>query len=569
MFAVHTDGQSALELLYFVEAGDPDRDPLVWFRSKRYDVSCPENFTLEYQVVSRSRVIYQQAIPADTFYGALGDTVAFWLRFASQSAQFSLPEKSLERIVSGSQIAAAVTFSGDHPHYGHRYYGKAFHDHFPPNFLWTVEALCLQNRLPWARRIVEHLFTYVLTDEGRFVYRQGNDELPGASACEYAQLLWLLQRYADVLALPSTYKDQLYGMGEYLLSHLRPCEEASGGLLIYMCAEADSNTRVHAYINNNLWCVRGLSALADLCKRFGEDGEKYREQAVQIYVTILRVLNKQDVYDPRFGALPPFRVGYTAAPQTLSACRDTFSPMTDEEYAAYVRWIDMREQGDAEQEYTENNYANYRYYPEMLGTMLLPKPYADGVKALRENLGGELLCMTRFMRHLDDWPVLHYARFLLENGYIDKYLTLLYAHACHHGRPDLMCYYEQVSPVGKVHAEDCVPSLLTVPTMVAWQFAYETVDNERLSLLAGIPKAWYAEGFAVKDLGVSFGTVDITAHSKEVTIAFSQVPTKTVSLVLRHCDTVTVIDGGEFVDSQEGNVLILKQGVSSIRLKFE
>lgn len=566
LFSVHADDREVLEFLYFVEPGDTNRDPVVWIREKRYPRRDPSAYTVFYSLVSRSRVIPYHAIPAQTFQDALADTVAYWLRFSSQGAQFDLPEKQLERIVAGTQMACAVTFTGDHPHYGHRYYGKEIHDHFPPNFLWTLESCCVQNRLPWARRIVQYLFAYALTDEGRFVYRQGNEELFGASACEYAQLLWLLDRYADALRLDVDYAEQLRGMGGYLLSHMHPCDEIGGKPLIYMCAEADSNTRVHAYINNNLWCVRGLRALASLLARFGEDGTEFGVQAELLHAAVLCLLEKESEWDDRFGTLPPFRVGYTAKPATLSACRETFSPMTDAEYAQYARWIDMRKQGDATQEYTENNYANYRYYPEMLGSMLLPPEHAAGVMSLRENLGGELLCMTRFLSHLDDWPVLHYARFLLESGHVDKYLTLLYAHACHHGIPDLMCYYEQVSPAGKVHAEDCVPSLLTVPIMAAWMFAYERMSDNTLVLLGGIPKAWYAEGFAVKGLGTSFGTVSVTADAQNVSITFSKAPEKPVALVLRHRSVVQVTGGEEYVLSQKGNTLTLKAGVTPIRL---
>lgn len=566
IFSVHADDHEVLEFLYFVEPGDANRDPVVWIREKRYPRQDPSAYTVAYSLVSRSRVIPYHGIPAQTFQDALADTVAYWLRFAAQGAQFELPEKQLERIVAGTQMACAVTFTGDHPHYGHRYYGKEIHDHFPPNFLWALESCCVQNRWPWARRIVQYLFAYALTDEGRFVYRQGNEELFGASACEYAQLLWLLDRYADVLRLDTDYTEQLRGMGDYLLSHMHPCDTIGGQPLIYMCAEADSNTRVHAYINNNLWCVHGLRALASLLERFGEDGTVFRTRAESLYAAVLCLLEKESAQDDRFGILPPFRVGYTAKPATLSACRETFSPMTEEEYAQYARWIDMRNQGDAAQEYTENNYANYRYYPEMLGSMLLPPEHAAGVMSLRENLGGELLCMTRFLSHLDDWPVLHYARFLLENGHIEKYLTLLYAHACHHGIPDLMCYYEQVSPAGKVHAEDCVPSLLTVPIMTAWMFAYERMCDNTLVLLGGIPKAWYAEGFAVKGLGTSFGTVDITADAQNVSVTFSQAPVKPVLLVLRHCGVVQVADGEDYVVSQEGNTLTLKAGIAHIQL---
>jgi hypothetical protein len=234
--------------------------------------------------------------------------------------------------------------------------------------------------------------------------------------------------------------------------------------------------------------------------------------------------------------------------------------MGDEEYEKYARCINMREQGDAVQEYTENCYANYRYYPEMLGSLLLPEELAGGVLTLRENLGGELLGMTRFMGHLDDWPVLHCARYLLETGRTEKFLTLLYAHACHHGRPELGCYYEQVDIRGQVMAEDCIPSLLTVPIMTAWMFAFESTGEKRLSLLSGIPAAWYEAGFSARGVGLSFGQVDISASSERIKLRFSEAPGAPFRLVLRHRRGVSpenIAEGGAQILAFEGNVLVL------------
>lgn len=109
----------------------------------------------------------------------------------------------------------------------------------------------------------------------------------------------------------------------------------------------------------------------------------------------------------------------------------------------------------------------------------------------------------------------HYARYLLETGRIDKYLLLLYAHTAHHGNPDLMIYYEQVSADGRVMASDVVPSLLTIPLMVAWMFAFEPMDKPVLQLLRAVPKAWFRKGFSVKRVGTSRGVIDLSVAVRD------------------------------------------------------
>lgn len=250
-----------------MEPGDPDRDTIVWIRTKRYGLSAPEAYIISYRIAALSRPVARRRIHEDTFLTALADTAAFWLKFRRRGAQIHIPVKELERVVNGTQMFCAATFSGNHAHYGHRNYGEGVHDNFPPNYAWTLEMCMLYGRTSWAKGIWHHLLTYLLTDEGRFVYRQGEDELFGASAAEYGQLLFLANRYRsqmDGAGWEADIWEKLIGLGRVLLDNCRECEEAGGRVLILMCAEADTNTRIHAYLNNNLWGIRGLRALSEL-----------------------------------------------------------------------------------------------------------------------------------------------------------------------------------------------------------------------------------------------------------------------------------------------------------------
>jgi hypothetical protein len=467
-------------------------------------------------------------------------------------------------------ISARTTFTGPRPHYGHKYYGKELHDNFPPNYIWAIEASILTGHAKWAKEIFEHLINYGLTDEGKFCYRQGA-LISGASATEYGMVLWLVNRYRKVLLdnEPDTETvEKLRGMGNIIISHLIPCSEFDGLRLIKMCAEADNNVRVNVYLNNNLWSIRGLEALYEIC-----GDQNYKNSADIIRQNINIMLDKYSVKDSEFGDVPPFRFGYPAIPYTLSNCKTHLLPESEEAREKYFYTVKGRRDFDVtDQEITENTYANYRYYPESLSAMLLPENYANGILKMRDNLGGNLLEMVRFRSWIDNWPVINYARFLLETERIDKYLLLLYAHTQHHGHPNLMCYYEQIKLFGKVSANDCVPSLLTTPILTAWMFAYETVNDGTLRLLSAIPPEWFDCGFTAERIGTSTGSVDLNYSSKCLEISFDSTTTKEVEVYLSCVDVISsdgILEGNEFISRIENNKIILKSGISRAKIRIK
>ncbi len=573
VFSVHTDGKDVLEFLYFVEAGDTGKEPVAYIRAKQYKIENPSEFSVSYRIASQSRTAPVRLIAEDTFLSALSDTVIFWSAFDEEGVRCVFPEKTLQNVTEGTMITLATTFTGDHAHYGHRIYGEEFHDNFPPNYIWGLEAACLSGRTAWAKRIFRHMLQYVIGESGRFFYRQGEDELYGASAEEYGQLLFVICRYAKMLGFSEWSKRdfmKIMRLGDVILSHVVACDEFDGMRLIKMCAEADTNTRVHVYLNNNLWGIRGLSALSTLLSLGGfEEGAKaFKEEADALLKNTL-TLTKKYSEESRFGLLPPFRFGYTAKPETLSICDDTFSEMSEEEKKAYFVPSFMRDLGADGQDLTENTYANYRYYPEMLSAMYLPRENAEAIINMRENLGGDYMGMVRFMEHLDDWPAVHLARYLLETEKIDKYLLLLYAHTCHHGHPDLMCYYEQVLPGVKPVLNDCVPSLLTSPIMTLWMFAYETVQDRKLSLLRAVPASWFKKGFSVKNIGYSEGCIDISLQDNTLSLRFSSETQKETEIVWRGKEKLEekdIISGAEYVSSVEGNRIYLKDGITKAEI---
>ncbi len=575
VYSVHTDGKTVLEFMYFVEAGDTGKEPVAYIRTKKYQLESPSEALTSYRIASKSRTTPVRLIEEETFNTALIDTILFWMAFDQEGVQCTFPEKTLQNATTGTMMTLASTFTGDHAHYGHRIYGEEFHDNFSPNYIWSLEATCLSGHGAWAKRIFRHMLQYVITESGRFAYRQGEEELYGASAEEYGQLLFVIERYSEILGIDEwSVHDftKIMRLGHVLLSHIVPCEEFEGMRLVKMCAEADTNTRVHVYVNNNLWTVRGLFALSELLESKGFSAEAccFKAEAESLLKNMLALIEKYSE-DSRFGSLPPFRFGYTAKPETLSICDETFSDMMPEEKRSYFVPTFMRDQGAVKQDLTENTYANYRYYPEMLSAMYLPEDKAEAVIKMRENLGGEYMGMIRFMEHLDDWPAVHLARYLLETEKIEKYLLLLYAHTCHHGIPELMCYYEQVLPGVKLVMNDCVPSLLTTPILSLWMFAYETVNEKRLSLLRAVPKAWFEKGFEVKNIGFSKGKIDICLKENTITLSFSVPISAETEILWRDKENFLendIVQGMDCIDKIIGNRIVLKSGITFAKIEI-
>lgn len=567
------------ELIYFVEPCDSDRDPTLWIRIKRWRDGGEVSF--DYRISSISRELnYTEMekvkINCDTVRGAFADTLVYWMKERRAGTVFNFPNERLCHVATAAPLFAILTSTADRPHYGHKFYGKELHDNFPPNYIWSFEAYCLLGRGDRAARMLTYMLNYAISDEGCIIYRQGAAMNFGASASEYGMLLQLIAKNRRSLELEKLSRENLMklcGMGNVIVSHAVKCPEFEDRVLIKMCAEADTNSRINVYLANNLWSVRGLRALGTLMKEYElGDPSKYINTADIIEQNINYMINKLAARGTRFGDIVPFRLGYTPTPYTLSNCKDSFVPVNDEEWARYMQATKVREVDSAAQDITENTYSNYRYFPEALSAMMLDSEYADSIERMRESIGGELLAMTRFRSWVDDWPVMHHARFLIETGRIDKLLLLLYSHTEHHGIPELVTYYEQIKLWGEVSAHDCTPSLLTTPILTGWLFAYERVGKAELRLLSAIPKSWYYLPFSVNRLGYSDGSVDISCDGESVKLEFSSPTEIEVRLVWRCKDKLCredILCGEEFAEDIDGNEIIIKKGTVNAVFKIK
>jgi len=107
------------------------------------------------------------------------------------------------------------------------------------------------------------------------------------------------------------------------------------------------------------------------------------------------------------------------------------------------------------------SYTNYRYWPELLSSSVLPRDWMLALVKARLSGGGQYLGMTRFMDHLDDWPLMDYLEGLWKLGLYDDYRLSLWGHVCYHQAQGHLTAYEQVTiPPGRKVADYCLPCQL-------------------------------------------------------------------------------------------------------------
>lgn len=154
----------------------------------------------------------------------------------------------------------------------------------------------------------------------------------------------------------------------------------------------------------------------------------------------------------------------------------------------------------------------------MLSSCLLEECFEKSIVAMREQLGGQWLGMTRFMDGLDDWPVYNYAIYLMERGEIPRFQLLFYSHIRYHGNQNFHLYYEQVKCLDhgmRKTADSSVPCCALPVMMMTMMFCYETVDRSCVELLKGIPDHW-RKGCFMGPIHLGGGTLSIRVTDKHI-----------------------------------------------------
>ena len=332
----------------------------------------------------------------------------------------------LDRSVRIGLAHIDATFDGDHPKYGVGVYKRPEHDGFPPTIIAAIDALSA-----WGlNQRAATLFRYWLVN---FVREDGTINYYGPSISEYGQLLHtacLLNKRAGADGWWQDGFRPLDRMAEMLLA-LRAAAGDDG--LIAGVPEADTRKQVSKYFHNNGWVVKGLRSWAELCThreaKATTQPEALVEFAHELKQDVLRAIRATWPSDPDDWWLSP-RLEPTERPPRATGTRDA-------------------------------SYTNYRYWPELLSSGVLPEDLANRVVRSRLTAGGQFCGMTRFQNHLDDWPLAEYLTGLWELGRTDDFLLSLYGHVAYHQAEGHLTAYEQVTfPPGKKKADYCLPSQL-------------------------------------------------------------------------------------------------------------
>lgn len=323
-----------------------------------------------------------------------------------------------------------ATFQGDHPKYGVGTYSRTEHDGFPPIIIAAVDALSA-----WGiNGRATSLFKYWLN---HFVKENGTIDYYGPSISEYGQLLHTARILNDRSGSDGWLDEgfsKLNRLADYLLQLHSSATGEEG--LISGVPEADTRDKVGKYFHNNAWVVKGLEQWTILCEKTHLKPlvsiDIIRKSAQELKKNILSVIQKTWPEESADWWLPA-RPGDIPRPHNLT-------------------------------DGNEASYTNYRYWPELLSSGILPADLANRLVNARLNGGGQFCGMTRFMDWFDDWPLADYLYGLWSLGRRNDFLLSLYGHIAYHQCEGHLTAYEQVSfpgdPKGSKRADYCLPCQL-------------------------------------------------------------------------------------------------------------
>lgn len=338
----------------------------------------------------------------------------------------------LRAAVLNSVMFCRMAFTGIEPHYGVGFYGLEEHDGFPPTILSVTDLYLLAGEKSRAEALFgAYLKRFVSPESGEVNYY-------GTSISEYGMLLRWFYRFDE------TFRRKYEAFGEALRRKIMQMPvDAEYGLLIGS-PEADERSDQGVFAHNNAQAAAGLIAA----------GEKYGAVLAERLVEALRI------HRQKCGFLP-WRL--------------------DEVVAEPENFYDERKTG----------YANYRYYPELLESGILPPEMEAEIIALRLKHNGEENGITVMRNgrsdgvpgayHYDDWTLWSIAAADFRSGRKERFNAAWQGHLALHTSPDTLMGYEQVNAFGsprRPYADFCVPGQLTVPRLLLMQLS--TPETERL-----------------------------------------------------------------------------------------
>ena len=494
------------------------------------------------------------------FFAALLRLQQSWEQFFEGGMQWQTGDQRVKDSVRATIARALAGCIDLHPRYGMGGYWGATdqHDGFPPTTLSLGTCLMDWGFHQAAGKRVGYYLDHFVKSDGTLTYY-------GPAVAEYAQLLDLAVTYvrrSDDLAWFDAHRTTLDAIASHLIKLRRESRQsqspdaASYGLL-FGGAEADTRKETDYYFSGSAWSWRGLREWGRLQVAIGDRqsdaelarrGREVTDESDALREDLLRALEQSVDNSGSQAFLPP-----------TAGQRKPFQSMTQDRFASYT---------------------NYRYWPETLSARGLPPTYEQMILDYRTSHGGELLAMTRFTDHLDDWPFWHQADGLLSHDRIDRYLLGYYAHLAHHQTPGTFTAYEQVPIRGygfrRESADYCVPAELTVPIMTRWMLAFAERDAEVLWLCRAVPRDWLRQELSFQGASTRWGPIgldlkpsdDLAQYTAQISLDAKQRPD--IMLPLRHPTQLKIADcqvtGGrcEQIDAQRELVRLRPEAATMV-----
>ncbi len=466
------------------------------------------------------------------FFAVLLKLQKTWERFFHGAVQLHVNDR---RVCDASRAAIALALSGYaglHPRYGMGGYWGAddLHDGFPPTTLSMGMCLLDWGLIEPCKQRLGYYLAHFVKDEGTLKYY-------GPAVAEYGELLDLAATYVRRTGDAAWFYEHhtaLDRIAEYLLrlrheSKSSQSPDAISYGLLLGGAEADTAKEIAYYFSGSVWAWRGLHELSTVYIQLGENrgdadlvrrGRELTGEAELLRDDVLRSAARSVIDTTRPSFLPPI-AGNRIEP---------FRTMTQDTLASYT---------------------NYRYWLETLSARCLAPDQERMMLDYRSAYGGELLGMTRFTDHLDDWPFWHQAYSLLWHDRVSLYLLAYYSHLAHHQTPGTFTGYEQVPIRGYAYrheeADYCVPAQLTIPVMTRWMLVFEDRDEDVLWLMRTAPRAWLADDLSCIGVPTRWGPVSLYVepskdlHQMTVRIQLDSAEKLTLMLRLRHPRKMRII----------------------------
>ena len=490
------DGKQGQEEIAFAVPG-PQGSAEVWVRVAEWKGRSSRPTAMTYHKSPPGR----PGADAGQFYAQLLNLKRRSVDVLSSGAKIRAPEERVNQACRASILRTLAAFIGPQARYGVGYFAVAKHAGFPPSTI-DVANCCLDwGLISQAKEFLTYYLENFVRPDGKFDYY-------GVAVSEYGQMLEVVARYCRLTKDYRWLKDQLPVLAQiwgHILGERRasrqavPRGDARYGLIKGL-PEADLHESgpYDYFYSGDAWCWRGLLEMSRVLQAAGKktrdenltrQGDRLAKEAQAYARDIRRSVANCIVWDSE----PPFL-------PAIAGHKKPYRFLTESRVASYI---------------------NYRFYPELLGAGVLSPEQASLVIKFREERGGELLGMTRFMHGIDDWPVARYAHALLELDRVEKLLLLYYSHLAHSQFRGTFTDYEALplhtsgEPVRKNWSYFCVCVQAVIPRLTKWMLVFEERDRELLWLNRAAPRAWFEKGkeIVVERMPTRWGEISYRVES--------------------------------------------------------